>query len=130
MHRVKRLNLINESHLDLVTRELRANGYRDYCLDGEGIHDKRSFLDSAMSNLPIERQEFPMLSWDSFADLLWQGIFALERPKLGIVWTHAENMLNGSLDALITALEVITAVVEEISSKEKVLPHTQVVIFL
>jgi hypothetical protein len=96
---------------------LRQAGFRICHLDGRDVTDAASFLARAATDLPMPAGVTPR-RWSGFVDALWQALHELEEPGVGIVWIHADRMLEGGLGDLLVIADCFTAVARQVYDAE------------
>jgi hypothetical protein len=101
------MNYVPMNRLEQLRAELASAGYDTLELNGAGIDDKGSFLAAASQQL--FRGE-PVANWDSFADVLANHPTLVLSDRSALIWTDAQQMLNGRLRDLVTAADVLTGV--------------------
>lgn len=75
-------------------------------LDGEKIHNQETLFTQVQTNIsPLNKRKIN--GWDSFKDAIWEMLCVEEGEELAIIWSHADHMLTGGLEALVEATHLI-----------------------
>lgn len=124
-------NCVNQANFDKLMSDLHEHGYRIVVLNGATVQDKLSFLRQAGTDLPQPAELIAKDNWDAFSDSLWCGLYEFPDTKVAIVWTHAQNMVNGNLEDFLVAVSSLADVGIEVANTEHGFPHPMsLVIFL
>ncbi|WP_327191389.1 barstar family protein [Streptomyces xinghaiensis] len=84
-------------------------------LSTEGRSGIKAFFDAARRTLPLDPPLAGSRSWDALADSLWEGIHALERDRVVLLWPDAASFAEASPEEFRTAVNVLTDVAELLS---------------
>ncbi|MFI1952512.1 barstar family protein [Streptomyces xinghaiensis] len=77
-----------------------------------------AFFDAARITLPLDPPLVGSRSWDALADSLWEGIHALERGRVVMLWPDAASFAEASPEEFRTAVDVLTDVAELLSDEK------------
>jgi hypothetical protein len=99
------LSCVNAQSLDALEEILREMDYKVYELDGSRIEDAQTFFQIATDVLPLDPPltQGGQVNWDALSDSMWGGLDRLGEPRVAIVWTRAERMLDHGLPDLLVA---------------------------
>jgi len=101
------VNYVNNADLPRLIELLASSGYRVIQLDGEHVHDAPSLFGEAAAQFLTNRDSS---NWDSFGDYLENFVWSFDDKFIALVWSHVEQMLEGSLGDLITAAGILTGI--------------------
>lgn len=104
--------LVNQADLDTLTRTLGRLGHQVFVLDGNGVRDGETFLAQAAHDLPLAQRS--QYDWAGFPDDLWGWLINVEDHEVSIIWSHADNMLNGGLADLLFAVDCIQGAARQV----------------
>lgn len=102
------VNCIAAADRDDLASRLAAYGFVSITLYGARVHDKESFLGQAAIDLPCG--DLQPHNWDALADVGWNVLYDLQADRVALVWTDAQNMVNGDLQDFLDAVRVLTDV--------------------
>jgi len=119
------------AQVDLAELEevLRGFGFAVLTLNGKGVRDKATLLAQAEADLPPVEGMRPG-NWDALADYFWNGLLALGEERVALVWTDADQILQGNLQDLLDALRVLGGVADAVREGGGLPRPTTVLIFL
>ena len=115
-HGLWTVTCVNEASLPEVTSHLT---YWCFCilrLDGTAVCDRRSLITQAYHDLPNPYGYTQGDNWDTFLDVVSDGLSELPQKRITIVWTDVQNMLVGGLPDLLTAYSVFEDLAERLSA--------------
>jgi hypothetical protein len=110
------INLVSATDRDALVRLLGSHGFYTIDFEGRRVHDKESFLRAASEQLLGGGTSN---NWTSFADLWRSVIWDLDVGLSALIWTGAEQMLQGGLADLIDALDILTGVSRELYARNR-----------
>jgi len=82
------------------THAVSNKGFRVFELDGVNVSDLSSFFREIIHVLPNNPPLSGGPNLDAFLDSVWEGLHELGEDNVALLWTHADNMLGGSLQEL------------------------------
>jgi hypothetical protein len=100
------LNYVSSSDIGALTDSLNSWAYTVLRLDGSSIHDRDSLLAQVVRDLPSFSECRPH-NWSSFEDCLSHMVFQLERPKIALVWTSAQRMVQEGLADFVMTVDIM-----------------------
>jgi hypothetical protein len=106
------VTLVNQADLDSLNHALHNWGHRVFVLDGSGIRTAETFLAQAAHDLPLAQRSH--YDWAGFPDDLWGWLINVEDQEVSIIWSHADNMLNGGLADLLIAVDCIQGAARQV----------------
>jgi hypothetical protein len=108
--------LVAEGDIDALRSRLTADGYVLRELDGAGIRDAATLWQRAGEAFGFDSVK----GWDSFADRMWTALFPDddEGDKVALIWAHADDLVDGALDAFLEAFDVLVTVVRGAYAEE------------
>jgi hypothetical protein len=111
------------AQVDLAQLEeaLAGYGFAVIGLDGKLVRDKATLLAQAEADLPPVEGMRPG-NWDALADYLGNGLAELGEERVALVWTDADQIVQGDLQDLLDGLRVLTGVADAVRAGEG-LPH-------
>jgi hypothetical protein len=106
------VTLVNQADLDRLNHALSHWGHQVFVLDGSGIHNAETFLVRAAQDLSLaQRSQYDLAG---FPDDLWGWLMTVEDQEVSIIWSHADNMLNGGLADLLLAVDCIQGAARQV----------------
>jgi hypothetical protein len=77
-------------------------------LDGTTIVDKESLLAGVAADLApaADAEDMRPRGWDGLNDLLWQVLAARPTDRVALIWTHADVLMERSLNDFLSGLNV------------------------
>ncbi len=104
-YRFSVLSCVSAQSLDALETVLREMDYKIFEINGSRIEDAETFFLIATDVLPLDP---PLtlggrVNWDALSDSMWGGLDRLGEPRVAIVWTRAERMLDHGLSDLLIA---------------------------
>ncbi|MBN9392629.1 MAG: barstar family protein [Chloroflexi bacterium] len=112
---------INKSDLARFKDALKELDFQVFELNGEKVRDAESLFEQAARDWPHPPYLTPD-SWPALADCLWTSLVESAHPKVVLLWTEAQNMLDGGLPVLITGIEVVSSNLKNAAKKSKADP--------
>jgi hypothetical protein len=106
------VTLVNQADLDPLNHALRNWGHRVFVLDGSSVRTAETFLAQAAHDLPLAQRSH--YDWAGFPDDLWGWLINVEDQEVSIIWSHADNMLNGGLADLLIAVDCIQGAARQV----------------
>ncbi len=110
------INLVSGADRDALVRLLGSRGFYAIEFDGRRVHDKESFLRAASKQL---LRGGTANNWSSFADLWRSAVWDLDVGVSALIWSAAEQMLQGGLADLIDALDILTSTSRELYTRNR-----------
>src|SRR6185312_5117661 len=95
------ITLVRQADLNSLVQTLERLGHQVFVLDGQEVRSGDAFLAQAAHDLPLAQRS--QYDWAGFPDDLWGWLINVEDREVSIVWSHADNMLNGGLADLLLA---------------------------
>lgn len=131
MSRFPLLSCVSQADLSELKTLLDREHFTVLEIDGSEVRDARSFFIQATTALPLEPPLSGVVNWDAFSDSLWQGLDGLAKPRVALIWTGAQQMLEGGLPDLLTAVDVLCDVARSVRDPlTGVATPTEVLLFL
>ncbi|WP_030544111.1 barstar family protein [Streptomyces albus] len=100
-----------------VVRAAAAEDCLLFRLSTEGRAGRGAFFDAARRTLPLDPPVVGSRSWDALADSLWEGVHALERGRVVVLWPDAASFAEASPEDFRTAVDVLSDVAESLSDE-------------
>jgi Barstar (barnase inhibitor) len=118
------VSCISSRSLDALRARLHEEGFKVYELDGRSIEDGDSFFAAIQDSLPFDPPISGRVHWDALSDSLWGGLAELAAPRVAILWTGVERMLDHGLCDLLSAVDCLRDVAESVANAAHGIPQT------
>ena len=119
------------AQVDLAELEdvLRGYGFAVLTLHGKTVRDKATLLAQVETDLPHIEGMRPG-NWDALADWFWNLLRVLDGDRVALLWTDADQIVQGDLQDLLDALRVLGGVADAVREGGGLPRPTAVLIFL
>ncbi|KNE81693.1 hypothetical protein ADZ36_15235 [Streptomyces fradiae] len=111
------MTVIGPEEAHEVVRAAASEDCLLFQLSTEGRSGREAFFDAARRTLPLGPPLAGSRSWDALADSLWEGIRALERDRVVLLWPDAASFAETSPEEFRTAVDVLTDVAVSLSDE-------------
>ncbi len=99
---------VSQYELDKLLDILKQRNYRVIVLDGSSVTTKSALFAQVEKDFPLPEDYKLVHNWASFEDSLWNMVFSFEEEQIAIIWSHVERILDGGLEDLMNAADVLT----------------------
>lgn len=121
------ITCVNSTHLSQLTEFPQNPGVESvFVIDGTLVCSKETFLAQAENIFPQRSGLTAHDNWDAFCDWLWDEfaqLGAAGTSQIAIIWTDVQNMLEGGLPALLTAVSCFQHLSTELVSVDHGFPR-------
>ena len=112
------VTFVNTADLDQLKAALKEWGFQLYELEGRQVRDEESLFDQAAKDWPHPSYLTPH-NWAALADCLWTALVENPTPKVVLLWTEAQNMLQGGLPVLVEGIDVVSSSLKKVGKNSK-----------
>lgn len=125
------LTCLNDRDLTVLKGLLEQEKFALLEIDGTAVHDSRSFFLQVRDRLPLDPPLVGAVNWDALSDSLSAGVMGLPEARVALIWTEAQNMLDGGLPHLLDAVDTLFGVARSVySPSSEVVSPKEMLVFL
>ncbi|GJM24301.1 MAG: hypothetical protein DHS20C16_07160 [Phycisphaerae bacterium] len=101
------LHNVSPAEAECILLRLLGENCTQFTIDGLRATDKRSFIESVKSVIPMDPPLAGNNHWDAFSDSLFGGVSELATKQVVIVWRNSNTMAQQSSEDYAIALECL-----------------------